>query len=1710
MKNQKTIKGTLSVVLAVAMILPMLVLAPPAQAADSWPFPNEGGVAENQPWIYGHRVVDLIDWEPGVDPYSDYLRAQVPLQTRIAPYKPTQAIPELDFGPQMYVVASDYGNSFQSGTTHNNVFSEQIQTHWQYMDMWTPWHGAMQRDTPRWMWNEMENGSWTRGRMFDFGTIAIPNAAYTNAAHRNGVLSLAKIYFDDNNRVGQPADEMIFQTCENGRFVIGDMMIELANFYGFDGWFFNYEANLHTTTQRTAAETVTKLKLLMQQITEAGLHTNIYSTLRLAGNFSGWHSTVDNQVWSFMVDPTMDTTGTSTDPAVLENPSVSSTFVNYDWSSTSHSLHGSNNFVNNRLNAMGITDTEELRQWKYDRLFYGVEVSKGEMSSSPNSTGDDVGGHNSVWNFIRNTGRGGASTNASVYIDSINENQTLARRLQGSVALFTTEEFTHRRLGDWGRGMLHQMDDYQWIIDQRERMYFSGNLGDPTRTRDIPENFERPEIGLPRFYHKNTGMQMLPNGQNMAATHANARDTRGWFGVADFITERSVINGADFYSNFNTGRGLEYRINGVVSNSESWSNINLQDIMPTWQWWVETEGNWDDRLQVEWDYGPKFVRRDFRTANHTSGAAFGIPANTSGEIVPSEFTQIGAYIGGNSVALFGDLKATNEWNVFKTELDINAGSSASLTFNKTSDDTSAMSIRLTFKNGGYALLPVYNGGATDGWKTENISLAAHAGKTVAAISLVFSGQAEDFQMNIGRLVVTDGITAVPAPSNAKFDSAFNTGEIKLTWNLDDFNVVNRYHIYAVYGESEEFVGGIYGSHFYIKSVKDNLTAIRIRGVGADGTEGPATTLNYSFGDKVRNVVIAEEARAEIRNEHPTDRWGALVQNSNEGLIEVSWTAPANNTDFDGYELVARIVNTRNNTEHKTTVPANATSAVIEVKDADGNFINNGEKYILDIYTTKGGVRQGTAISVSGNLKDTFSDPYDGVLRFNPTQNQVRIGNPTSRDWWRMEARFDGNLLTLDHRHTLNTAANGWPTGWRGVARITSAITIPSKTEGILSITLIDYSHNSSTVEFDMSMIRGLDTDTKWGFLFPDDALRGALETMLGADVVTVSDFVSRVPDIKELNVANLGVADLTGLSSLSALESFNLSGNTSITRLSPQDIPASLKTLNISGLTGLEVVDLSGRNLEKIDHNLTKLENLVILNLSGNRLDLSPGTPERALVDIGYAANEANPGPTVTQSTELSNLALQRTAVQGSTLATNVVTAIFNGSRTSEASLSVAVQNSRPFVTIDLGSPSPLFRYEFWHDGSGGGSWALGRWALEGSLDNENWFPLGEPVSDGRTVFTATNVREIVFDEVKTARFVRFTVNPDPFAADITNVAWIRHLEVYGYATNIVEHIISYGNQKPALDLTALAELEDETIGYLNDFNVTDDLDLVKTVRDNPFVAVMGEEWVAEDYKLAAALYLGDAALDVPTLEMVTGKFDAVYTLAGEKIAQRVITVMTPGEQLDALLETLLPQDDYSTASWAVFSAQVQKLRDLIAAAPDGLPAMSEFTAAWGVLIEAYNALELRVPLPFTGASRVQLENMLATEDVILQTPGNLGISAGNILVVPENRTLIIDTVLNVRRGAELVVHGTLIIAPGGRINNDGGSDGGGKITIAQGGALVNNGHVENVSRSELVNNGAIENNARFEVRALAKFTGSGGVTGTVALNIHRDAILEQ
>ena len=192
-------------------------------------------------------------------------------------------------------------------------------------------------------------------------------------------------------------------------------------------------------------------------------------------------------------------------------------------------------------------------------------------------------------------------------------------------------DFVSRELGDDKK----VYPKYQNQVFDRERRLWTGSSTGEKGTTDIADNY-------------------IDDGTS----------NDGWKGFASQIAECSVVGGSMFSTSFNTGHGLEWRDGGERTSDQQWGNINLQDILPTWQWWIDADS---DPLQADFDYGKDY------------------------EAVPRfKYTKVGGYEGGDSLVLSGKLSNDNTIRLYKTDLDVAAGSKVDLTYNKLNSDDSKL------------------------------------------------------------------------------------------------------------------------------------------------------------------------------------------------------------------------------------------------------------------------------------------------------------------------------------------------------------------------------------------------------------------------------------------------------------------------------------------------------------------------------------------------------------------------------------------------------------------------------------------------------------------------------------------------------------------------------------------------------------------------------------------------------------------------------------------------------------------------------------------------------------------------------------------------------------------------------------------------------------------------------------------------------------
>ena len=1315
----------LSFVLALVMVLSA---APVSFAVENETEPAGSAGIAYEPWGHGYRFVDVLNWDPETDPYADELVAEVPLQTRIDTYAPTQANPDLTDRAKLYAISSSNYRStdvneapWNAGMAYDE-FSYNLFKFWQYTDM----TGAGGRPTA-----DIARGSADK----EYGTIAIPMAAATNAAHKNGVLSIAEYFLPRNP---QYTEEWL-QKDEYGNYPYADKLIEIMEYYGFDGYFINQE-------EAIPVEYVPAMKEVMKYMMDRGAYIQWYDSLTNAGSIS--YQNIFNSTNSDFV---YDTT--------------------HGYGQVSHSI-----FLNYWYRADAIKDSaahaESLGLDPYETVYMGLE-----------------GGE---WRF---------GIDLEAFWDIMYDHD----RFAGNLMQPDGQPYTSFAIwgSDFYREQYNKADNnrykvpYQWEADERERMYFSSpaeNVLD-YNTSDI----RREDLG---FTYEDASADKSKLG-----TQTNFK------GISRYVVEKSVIGGTVFATDFNTGHGMNYYQGGEIVRDLEWSNLNLQDILPTWQWRVESYDA--NQLDLEWDYGTEYTR-------------------VQGDF---PYTQLGGYNGGNSLAIYGNVGALQTVGLYKTELEIVDGSTIALTYNQVSGDDVLeyiiLSLYSTDSDVEMAYLPIET--TVGGWNTVTVDLSEYVGRTIAAISMGFTTSTEPvegYQLNLGRLVVTDGADYTPAaPENVHLELALPaTGEYQIGWDLASYDEVKNYHVYAVYADgTTRFVGGAYADEWYVSKLEnaEDVVALEVRAVAIDGTESEGA-----------QIALPETGISDIRT----------VSAGNE--LIVTWQGGEAEVEL-GYwysEKEAPAAEVGNGT---VTFP-------VDVED--------GEKFVLTI--------NGVACYF-GELADNYAAPYDGEARLE-ADGKYDLTIPADSDWYSLTTNIGGTYTTYERF---------------GGSKMQN-IAIPAEGMATMIITVTDKDGNVS--EPVTKLFRdGIEMALDGGYadLIPDEALRTALEEQAGPTLAELLAFTGEL-DLTDLPVESLaGLNLVTGLSGLNVsgtgiTQLVDADLPTSLTEivvdgcnelaliampnrpdtalvlgalpaLTTLDIPgygdfeldltgapelltislrgSALRHLDISANEKLEVLVMDDSAIASIDH-AGEYPNAYYFNWNNAKLDLSESTAEGALFETmkAYFASAELPERKAENVTTLGN---------GEGWYNN--------------------NNSDPSRVIDLGWRHEIASLTFrnaYNTNQYVNRYNVRNATVEVSDDGENWTEVAVYVQEG---WTRENMAEYTTQTIAIpagtyARYVRFTTDDtfhgDPEAGLGNGYPYIASWQVDGYRVAFTGYF--YAGQQPAVIRDAVASLtvaadgaEHQTLDLLEAHYAS-----ARTVSSGTYLRkIEGADWIDAAYVTAEA-----------------------------------------------------------------------------------------------------------------------------------------------------------------------------------------------------------------------------------------------------------------
>ncbi|MEK5438710.1 MULTISPECIES: endo-beta-N-acetylglucosaminidase [Paenibacillus] len=237
------IKKALSCVLVGSTLSTVLITGQPVQAAlGYWPEPlpisNEYYLHNEtlQPYGAAFQIDELKNWTPDNDPDARYNRSAVPLAKR---WMGPSVNPNASRDARIIPLSGTSARASQSPSQGGDGAYTYAMTNFQYVDINNYWGGSSAE-----------------------GPIAIPTPEHIDSAHRNGVKATGTIFipWGDSAYGGKFIDQLVEQDAK-GNFVAADKLVEIAQYYGFDGFTINQESS-------SSPESMAKLKEMLAYIQE--------------------------------------------------------------------------------------------------------------------------------------------------------------------------------------------------------------------------------------------------------------------------------------------------------------------------------------------------------------------------------------------------------------------------------------------------------------------------------------------------------------------------------------------------------------------------------------------------------------------------------------------------------------------------------------------------------------------------------------------------------------------------------------------------------------------------------------------------------------------------------------------------------------------------------------------------------------------------------------------------------------------------------------------------------------------------------------------------------------------------------------------------------------------------------------------------------------------------------------------------------------------------------------------------------------------------------------------------------------------------------------------------------------------------------------------------------------------------------------------------
>ena len=186
---------------------------------EDLPIPNQFYYQNESLQPYGTclQVGELKNWSPDNDPDARYNRSAIPLRER---YMGPNVNPLASRDAKVMPLAMSNARASEAPSQGGDGDFVYAFNNFQYVDTYNFWGGSSAE-----------------------GPIAIPSPEHIDSAHRNGVMATGTIFIPwGDYEYGNQFVTELTEKDEQGNFPCADKLIEIAQYYGFDGYIFNAES----------------------------------------------------------------------------------------------------------------------------------------------------------------------------------------------------------------------------------------------------------------------------------------------------------------------------------------------------------------------------------------------------------------------------------------------------------------------------------------------------------------------------------------------------------------------------------------------------------------------------------------------------------------------------------------------------------------------------------------------------------------------------------------------------------------------------------------------------------------------------------------------------------------------------------------------------------------------------------------------------------------------------------------------------------------------------------------------------------------------------------------------------------------------------------------------------------------------------------------------------------------------------------------------------------------------------------------------------------------------------------------------------------------------------------------------------------------------------------------------------------------------------